>query len=193
MPKGNKKSLLESDLPVVTVTEEEGSIPFFLIDDTHGVYANQFGYDVVELKQCNRTVKGTDTEPEYIETFPKWDGIGYVSTFSAAIEFYLDIKERELNKRQVKTKDYKQLIKVQEEIREICLKAFDAKGENADVVSFAQLFDYKAKMLKEIDELKNMKLQLEKEFEQTMDYIKEKRKIVRSNTEPKKHRNKLEE
>ncbi|QHJ84995.1 MAG: hypothetical protein [Bacteriophage sp.] len=194
MSRGKKKqTLLDSDLPIKTIDEEEGLIPFFLIDDTHGVYAAQFSYQIVELQMKNRTVKSSDNKPEYIERYPCWSFLGDVGTFESAIDFYLSNKERELNARQVKNKDYKKLIETQYEIREIMQKAFDLKGQNADVLSFSELIDYKARMMKQIKDLNEQKKVVEQELNSLMEFIKDKRRIIVQNTEPKKHRVKLED
>ena len=194
MSRGKKKqTLLDSDLPIKTTDEEEGLIPFFLIDDTHGVYAAQFSYQIVELQMKNRTVKSSDNKPEYIERYPCWSFLGDVGTFESAIDFYLSNKERELNARQVKNKDYKKLIETQYEIREIMQKAFDLKGQNADVLSFSELIDYKARMIKQIKDLNEQKKVVEQELNSLMEFIKDKRRIIVQNTEPKKHRVKLED
>lgn len=188
-----RKSLLDSNLPVIESEIEEGNIPFFIIEENYGVACDQYCYSLVKRKKCNRTIKSTDKDGDYIESYYKWDGISYVSTFAATINSYVQQKERELNARLVKSKDYHALINIQNEIKDIVRKAFKASGPNKEIVTYSDLVDSKAELLRDLDELKSIKNQTVEAVDSLMELVKEKRSIILKNTEPKKHHLKLEE
>lgn len=189
-----RKSLLEStDLKIVETDIEEGTIPFFLIEDDYGVAADNNCYMLCERKKASRTIKNESGEPDHVETYFLWNSFKYLSTFKGTLECYLQIKSRKLNARKLKTTTYKDIIDNQNEIKNIIANALKSDGVNRDFVSFCDLVDKKKELLNDIQEVKNLKNQLIDEVDSLMNLVKEKRRIIITNTEPTKHRLKLEE
>jgi len=188
-----KKSLIEtSDLPIVEKEEEEGSIPYFIIDDEYGISCSDLCEILVKKRKASRTVS-EDNKPHHIETYWTWDNVCYPSNFSLALSCYCSKKELELKKRKlVKSKDYKDILNVQKEIKDIIYKCLDGNGINKEFLSFTSVYDERVKLEEEIKQLRDIKNKCLESVESLMDLIKEKRSIVIKNTEPKKHRTKLE-
>lgn len=195
MAKGfGRVSLTEStDLDVIETGIEEGCIPFFLIEENYGVSVDDLCYKLCERRKANRTIKDENGNPDHVETYFLWTAFKYLSSFKQSIECYCKIKERKLNARKVKNADYKELINTQNEIKRIVAKALKTDGVNKEFVSFCDLTDKKEELLREIEEVRALKKTLNDESESLINLIKEKRRIIISSTEPKKHRVKTEE
>ena len=122
MARGRKKVLEESELPIKVTKNEDGCIPFFLIEENYGIAVDSYCYKLCKRIVANRTIKDDDGKPSYIEQYFKWDSFKYCSSFESIMETYIECKDREL-----KSKDYKDIIKNQEEIKKILHKALDSK------------------------------------------------------------------
>ena len=184
---------METSLEKRDLGAEEGYIPFFLIEDDYGIAADEYCYMLCQRKKMNRTVKDENGNPAYVESYLYWRALKYSGTFQNAIECYVEIKERQLNARHVKNKDYQKVIDVYNEIREIVANAFSATGINQEFLSFGDLLSQKNKLLNEIDELSDIKYKVETAADDLLQIIKDKRKIIIGETEGKKHKMKLEE
>jgi hypothetical protein len=189
-----KKSLLEtSDLPIVTTDIEEGQIPYFIIDDEWGISCDERQEILVRKKIANRTIKNEQGNEDHIEQYIMWDSISYPHTFTNAIEIYVDKKGKSMKSKLSKSKDYNDLISIQNDIKSIISKALDFNSVNKDFLSITSVIDKRAKLEKELISLKEIKEQVETETEKLLELIKEKNKIIISATELKKHRTKKEE
>jgi len=194
MRRGKRNLLETTDLPIIETTIEEGTIPYFIIDDKYGIACDDKCEMICRKKKSNRTIKDEEGNPIYIETYYVWESFCYVGTFSECINRYLLIKDRDIKKeRLVKTKDYGKLIEIQNEIKCIVSKALDTNGVNSQFLSATSIIDDKAKLKEELDCVNSLKEDIEKEYKSFMEMIKDKRKIIIKNTEPTKHRTKKEE
>lgn len=193
MAKG-KKSLLETtDLPIIVTDIEEGQVPYFIIDDEWGISCDERQEILVRKKIASRTIKDENDNEDHVEQYFMWDSIAYVKTFTNAIEIYVDRKGKSEKTKLKKSKDYNDLIKIQNEIKSIIARSLDFNSINKDFLSITSILDERTKLEEELNMLKETKKQILQETEKLFDLIKQKRSIIISNTEPKKHKNTKEE
>lgn len=178
MPRGKKSIIDESNLPVINTDEETGTIPFFLIDETYGVACDQYGYMLCKKKSANKTIKDEEGNLDHIESYYTWTPFKYTGTFESIIKCYIEQKERGLNKRLVKQKDFKKLLEIREEIYSIVYKAFNTNGINKEFLSVSNLLDQKVELENEIKNVIELKNNLTKQCNELEKLIKEKRKII---------------
>lgn len=189
-----KKSLLETtDLPIITTDKEGGQIPYFIIDDEWGIACDERNEILVKKKIASRTIKNENGEEDHIEQYIMWEPIVYPDTFTKAIEIYADKKGKEKKSKLIKSKDYNDLISIQNEIKSTIASALDFKGVNKDFLSITSILDERTKLEEELKMLKETKEQVLSETDKLLQLVKEKRSIIISNTEPKKHRTPKEE
>jgi hypothetical protein len=189
-----KKSLLEtSNLPIVTTDIEEGQIPYFLIDDEWGIACDERNEILVHKRIANRTIKNEKGDEDHIEQYIMWDSISYPSTFSSAIESYVNKKGKTEKSKLKKSTNYNDLIKIQNEIKLTIEKSLEFNGVNSNFLSSMSIIDERAKLEEEIKKLRETKEMIIKETDLLMELVKQKRAIIISNTEPKKHRDVKEE
>jgi hypothetical protein len=193
MAKGRVSLLESTDLPVIETEIEEGTLPFFLIEDDYGIAADKYCYMLCERKKASRTIKNENGEPDHVETYFLWNSIKYLSSFKRTMECYIEINGRKMNARKIKNTTFKDIIDNQNEIKRIVSEALKTDGVNKEFVSFCDLADKKEELLKEIEEVRVLKKTLSDESEALLEFIKEKRRLIITNTEPKKHRVKTEE
>ena len=173
-----RKTLADTELPIKETDIEEGALPFFLIDDEYGIACDQYCYMLCKKKRANRTIKDEDGKPNHIESYWSWTPFKYTNTFQSIMETYVEQKERGLNKRIVKSKDFKQIIETYNTIHKIISNSLDVEGLNKSFLSVTSLLDQKEKLLQEISEVHELKEDLLKEYNELQALIKEKRKII---------------
>ena len=185
-----RKNLLENIEPEKIIDEgrEEGQIPFFVIDEEYGVAVNDLCYMVVCAKKRNKTVEGG-----FVEKLIFYEPVSYVSTFAQAIESYVSIKEKKLNRKLLKSKDLTEIKNNQEEIKMIIKKALSTNGINRKMFDTVELVQAKEDIIKDMDDLKKQKERMLRMFNELESLIKEKRRIIIKQTEPTKHKYKEEE
>lgn len=193
MPRGKKNLAESTDLKVVDSNEESGQIPYFLFDNEWGVACDERNEILVHKRIANRTIKGEDGKEDYIEQYLMWDSICYPSNFTSTLKCYIERSERKKKGKLTKSKDYNDLIKIQNDIKETISKCLDIDGINKDFLSITSILDERSLLEEQLKLLKQTKEDVENETESLMRLIKEKRSIIISNTEPKKHRTKKEE
>lgn len=192
MAKG-KKSLLETtDLPIIETDIEEGLIPYFLIEDEWGINCDERNEILVRKRIASRTIKDENDVEDHIEQYVVWEAETYSNTFTHTIECYISKKDREEKSKLIKSKDYKDLISIQNEIKSNISKALEFNGINKEFLSITSILDERAKIEEELKLLREAKKQIEIETDKLLQLIKEKRSIIISNTEQKKHRIKEE-
>lgn len=192
MAKG-KKSLLETtDLPIIETDIEEGLIPYFLIEDDWGINCDERNEILVRKRIASRTIKDENDVEDHIEQYVVWEAETYSNTFTHTIECYINKKNKEEKSKLIKSKDYKELISIQNEIKSNISKALDFNGINKEFLSITSILDERAKIEEELKLLRETKKQIEIETDKLLQLIKEKRSIIISNTEQKKHRIKKE-
>lgn len=186
MPRGKKSITDEAELKVIETENEEGTIPFFIIDDEFGIACDQYCYMLCRKKRANKTVKDENGQPTHIESYWMWTSYRYTNSFESIMNTYVSQKERDINKKLVKEKDFKNIIKTYQDIHEIIKNALDIEGLNKDFLSCSTLIDQRAELEGEIKRVKELKDKLAKECGELEDLIKEKRKIVIDNSTIKK-------
>lgn len=194
MAKGRAKQLLENtDLPLIETDDEEGTIPFFIIDDNYGIAVDNYCYQLCKKSKANKTVKGENGVPTHVESYYKWTSFKYTDSLKSMFDCYVKEKERELHSKLTKSREFRDLMKVQDEIKTIICTSLKPDGHNKEWLSTVELLDEKERLRSEIKELQNIKQSVIREADSLLDIIKEKRKIIIGETEPKKHRIKKEE
>lgn len=189
-----KKSLLETtNLPIITTDKEEGQIPYFIIDDEWGVSCDERQEILVYKKTSSRTIKDENGVETHVEQYYMWDSVAYTSSFTHAISIYVDKKGKEKKSKLIKSKGYNDLISIQNEIKSIITRALDFDSVNKDFLSITSILDERTKLEEELKMLKETKEQVLNETDKLLQLVKEKRSIIISNTESKKHRTQKEE
>ena len=169
---------------VIVTDKEEGAIPFFVIDDKYGVAVNQYSYMLVVRKDAYRTVT-SDNGEEYVEQFIKYEPIKWALAFKTIIELYVQMKEKDLYKGIVRTKDFKALIEIQTKILDQINSAFSVNSINQHVLDTCELIQSKEDLIEESKQLKDMQENLKREYDELMSLIKESRKIIIDNKKKK--------
>lgn len=182
-----RKTLADTELPIKETDIEEGTLPFFLIDDEYGIACDQYCYMLCKKKRANRTIKDEDGKPNHIESYWSWTPFKYTGTFQSIMETYVEQKERGLNKRIIKSKDFKEILETYNKIYKIISDALDIEGLNKSFMSVTSLLDQKEKLLQEISEVHELKEDLLKEYNELQILIKEKRKIIVDKHKPLKN------
>lgn len=174
-----KKSLVETtDLPIVETDNEEGSLPFFLIEDDYGIACDVNSYSLVQRKRSNKTVKDENGKEDHVEVYWKWDAFRWTNTMPSILHCYVKCKEKELNRKLSKEKDFKKVLANYQEIYNIIEKALSVEGENKRLLSASSIIDQTSELDAEIKTLRDRRLKLEKECNELEKLIKEKRKII---------------
>jgi hypothetical protein len=194
MAKG-KQSLAEQAKPedIIQTNEEVGSIPFFIIDDEYGVSGGYGDYSLVIKKQASRSGKEENGEdPNKVYVYYRWEELKYISTVEGVIETYAEVKERNLNKKLIKSKDLQDLINIRKEIKETIKKALVTQCLDSEINETCHLIDTIQYLKKQVEETKQGLQELNTLKEQSLAAIKEATKIIVDRDKPKKHKVKLE-
>lgn len=187
MPRGRKKVITEeTELPIIDTNDEAGNIPFFLIDEEFGISCDQYGYMLCRKKRANRTIKNEEGNDDHIETYWMWTAYKYTSTFESIMKCYVSQKERDLNKKLIKEKDFKAILENYKQIHQIIKNALSVEGLNKDFISMSSLIDQRKKLDDEIKDVETYKNSLKQKCDELQEAIKEARKIVVEKHKPKK-------
>ena len=187
MPRGRKKVIVEeTELPIIDTDDEAGNIPFFLIDEEFGISCDQYGYMLCRKKRANRTIKNEEGNDDHIETYWMWTAYKYTSTFESIMNCYVKQKERDLNKKLIKEKDFKAILEHYKQIHQIIKNALSVEGLNKDFISMSSLIDQRKKLEDEIKDVETYKNSLKQKCDELQEAIKEARKIVVEKHKPKK-------
>ena len=192
MPRGKRNLSETTNLPIIPTDKEEGQIPYFILDDEWGISCDERQEILVRKKSANRTIKDENGVETHIEQYCMWECIAYTNSFTHTISTYVDKKGKAKKSKLIKSKDYKDLIAIQNEIKSIIAKALDFNGINKEFLSITSILDERAKIEEELKLLRGTKELIEAETDKLLQLIKEKRTIIVSNTEPKKRRLKKE-
>lgn len=177
---------------IVDSNEEVGS-PNFMIDDTYAIMGNYGDYSLVERKVALRTGKFEDGENEgKVIRYIKWDTVqphSYGRTPFDILKNYADY---------INLKKFKQLNKSNnfDDVKQIYIDTQNTIKHALKSSQFTDDIRRQATLVNEIAELKSKLSEINKVFEEAdelRELIKSKRKIIITDTEPKKHRIKKEE
>jgi hypothetical protein len=190
-----KQTLAETVKPedIIATEEETGSIPFFIIDDEYAISGGYGDYALVIKKSASRQGKEENGEDKNkVYTYYKWNELKYLPTVEGVIETYAEVKERNLNKKLIKSKDLQDLIQIRLEIKDIIHKALSLKTMDNQTKEVCDLTDTIQKLKGTINETKADLKELRNLKNQTISEIKEARKIIVDRDKPVIHRVKLE-
>lgn len=190
-----KQSLIEITAPedIIETNEELGSIPFFDIDDKYAISGCYEDMALVIKKKASKTGKKENGEnPNKVYTYYRWDELKYDSRLSGVFNIYLKVKRLKAFKSQ-RTKDIKDLIKIEQDLADYIYKLLDVK-ENKQFKEICDLTDTVLYLKKEISEANKVLSEYKKLVKESELEFKEARKIIVENMpKPKKHKVKEEE
>lgn len=156
MPRGRKKATEVESLPVVVVSEEEGNIPFLVLEkDKYGIYADNYSYALVQRKEMNRTVKDEEGNPHHIEKYNSWVSIRWVGNYSLedALRMFRNHRVKELDATVIKAEDIDALIENRQRVEDLITKAVRRKSTAELVIENTSIHKELAVMQKTIDKL----------------------------------------
>lgn len=178
----------ENDIVDLTDVEELNA-PNILIDEEYGITGKYTDYAVVQRKIAHRTGKEEDGENEgKVIRYIKWDDINYSNTIFGCLTNYCTYVNLSKTKTLNKCKDFAKIELIYQSTKDTIDK----------FLSNYNMTDEQSELTKLLDNitLLNMKLEDAKKVfssvEELRELVKEKRKIVINDTEPKKHRVKEE-
>lgn len=179
MPRGRKKKVEETDLPIIETEDEIGTIPFFILEENkYGVYTDNISYSLVRRKKASKTIKNEDGIDDHIETYYKWESFKWTETFNNIINTYIEYKEKELDAKLVKEHSLDAINNNRNKVFAILQKAFSTIGNNKEVFEFCDLLDQKKKILKDLEEVEEMKERLKNTILEIEDMVKSKKKLI---------------
>ena len=190
MARKGKQSLAETvdDSEIIDSGEILGE-PNILIDDEYGISGGYRDYALVVKKIAHRTGKVEDGENEgKVIRYVKWEDVSYAGTIFDCLRSYQDITNLTKIKALKNCKDYLEIEKIYKETNAKInqfLKHQDMSKETKDALNLMDTINQLH------DELNKAK-EVIKDANDFKAWIKEKRQILISDTEPKKHRIKLE-
>lgn len=192
MPRGRKKATELNDLPTVITDNEEGTIPYFVLDNEWGVACDERQEMLVHKRLANKTIKNENGEEDHIEQYSMWDAVCYCNSFSHVIQRYYDRVGKLEKKKLIKSTNFDELTNIYNNINKTISDAFSSTGINKEFLSISSILDDKARLKEELLSLKETQEQVEKETDKLLQLIKDKTSIIISRTEPTKHRVKKE-
>jgi hypothetical protein len=190
MAKG-KQSLAETIDPskIVDTGEEGGDIPFFLIDNTYGVSADKYGFNLVERKKMTRAVKDDKGNITGGEIYYMWQFSKSANEFEDTLIAYAKLTERKLMSKLVKCQDFRELVKIRLQIQRTINNSFKIDGINKDLLSACNTIQGHEELKIKIEEVNKLADTAEETFNNFIEDVKEKRKIiVQEMPKEKKHR-----
>jgi hypothetical protein len=186
-----KQSLAELAAPedVIETNEVTGSIPFFLIDDEYGISAGYGDYSLVIKKKASRKGKEEDGEnKDKVYTYTNWVELKYVSTVEGIIETYATIKERNLNRKLIKSTNIQDIVKNKQEVKDKIYKALRVDIIDNQVKECCNLLDTSQFLKQQITEVKAVLTEYKKLIAEADHTFKEGKKIIVENMpKTKKH------
>jgi hypothetical protein len=195
MAKG-KQSLIETidQSKIIDTKEEAGDIPFWLIDENYGVSADKYGFNLVERKKMTRAVKNEKGDITSGEIYYMWQFCKSADSFEDGLIAYTKVTERKLMHQLVKCQDFRKLIAIRLQIQKTINNSFKLNGINSNLLDACNTIQGHEELKIKIDEVNKLANEAEEHFNNLIETIKEKRKIiVQEMPKEKKHRIKEEE
>lgn len=179
MPRGRRKKTEEIELPIIETNNEIGAIPFFILEENkYGVYTDKMSYSLVRRKKSSKTVKNDDGIDDHIETYYNWESFKWTRTFKDIIEAYIEHREKELDSTLTKEHDLDKINDNRNKIFPMLQRAFSTTGDNKKVFEFCDLIEQKDRVLKDLEEIKEMRNQLKNTIDEMENILKSKRKLI---------------
>ena len=190
MARKGKQSLADTvDESEIIESGEITSEPNIIIDDEWGIRGGYRDYALVTKKIAHRTGKYEDGENEgKVIRYEKWEDVLYCGTIFECLRSYQEVTNLSKIKALKNCKDYFEIEKIY-------------KSTNATINSFLKhqdMVEESKDIAKLLDTISQLQLELKRvhtilaEADELHEKIKEKRQILINDTEPKKHRVKLE-
>lgn len=190
-----KVSLVELTAPedIIETNDEMGSIPFFDIDDEYAISGCYADMALVIRKKASKTGKEENNEdPTKVYTYYRWDELKYDSKISGVLDIYLKVNR--LNKfKSQRTKDIKDLIKIEQDLSDYIHKLLDVK-ENEQFKQVCDLTDTVLYLKQQIADANKVLSEYKKLISDTeIEFKKGKQIIIEHMPKQKKHKIKEEE
>lgn len=184
--KGGIKSLAETvDESEIVDLGEEVNPPNILIDNDYGVSGKVGDYALVKKKICHRTGKAEDNEYEgKVIRYVSWEDVNYNSTIFGVFRNYLNVVSLSEIKKLNKCTEWQKIADIYNEILLTIRKCVNSTELPNSLKYNCDNYDNIQKLLTELNKVQDT---LDK-ADELMALIKEKRRIIVDNTEPKKHR-----
>ena len=177
----------------IIISNEEINIPNYLIDDDYGILIDEYNATLVERKITYRTGKESDGENEgkviqYISWMPVKTHI-YSRDIFGAIENYSKYVTCSKMKKLHKCTDFNAVKQIYLDTQSTIRNAMKSTQFSSDIVEHGTLINEIAELKSKLKAINDVLA----EADELREMVKEKRRIVIAETEPKKHRLKLEE
>ena len=177
----------------IIISNEEINIPNYLIDDEYGILIDEYNSTLVERKIAYRTGKESDGENEgkviqYISWTPVKTHIYGRTVFDAFDNYAKYVTGRKI-KELSKCTNFDSVKQIYLDTQSAIRKAMKSTKFTSDIVEHGTLIDEIAELKAKLKEVNDVLA----EADELRDLIKSKRRIIIGETEPKKHRVKLEE
>ena len=177
----------------IIISNEEINIPNYLIDDEYGILIDEYNSTLVERKIAHRTGKETDGENEgKVIQYIAWTPVKthtYGRNIFGALENYAKYVTGTKMKQLKKSTNFDEVKQIYLDTQSAIRKAMKSTQFSSDIVEHGTLIDEITELKAKLKEVNDVLA----EADELRDLIKSKRKIIMGETEPKKHRLKLEE
>ena len=190
MARGKKNLASEVDESEIIISDEVLNPPNILINDDFGISTGTCDYALVERKVAHRTGKEEDGKNcGKVIRYTRWDDVNYGRTPFKCLENYFEYANLTKTKQLKMEKDFNKIADIYKETQNEVVTFMRQLDLSKQTVETGTLMD-------EIYEMKDKLRQINKvleEADELHELIKDKRRIIINDTEPKKHRVKLEE
>ena len=177
----------------IIVSNEEVGAPNFMIDEYYAIQGGYGDMALVERKIKYRTGKAEDGENEgKVIQYIGWDTVSphsYGRTIFDILNNYAEYINLKKFKQLNKEKDFDEVKQIYLDTQSTIREALKSTELTSDIKTQATLIDEIAELKAKLKEVNDVLV----EANELRDLIKSKRKIIIAETEPKKHRLKLEE
>ena len=177
---------------IIKTDEEIGDIPFWLIDENYGVSVDKYGYSLVEKKEMTRGVKDDAGNIVGGETYYTWQFCKSASSFEDGLLAYTRVTERKLMSKLVKCQDFRMLVAIRLQIQKTINNSFKINGINSELLDACNTIQGHEDLKIKIAEVNKLADDTTEQFNDLIDTIKEKRKIIVQEM-PKEKKHKIKE
>jgi hypothetical protein len=181
MPRGKGKQSLKETLDpslIIKTDEEVGDIPFWLIDLNYGVSVDKYGFCLVERKEMTRSIKDESDNVTGGEIYYAWQFCKSADSFEDALLAYTRVTERKLMSKLVKCQDFKVLVAIRLQIQKTINNSFKLDGINSNLLDACETIQGHEELKIKLNEVNQMTDKVTDTYNEFIDFIKEKRKII---------------
>lgn len=184
MGKKGKESLVNTVNPEQIIYQEEdaGTTPFFLLKDKDGKYTYGVAVDKYQYKLCKLVQQGkSDKETGNVVAYKVWKPFKYGSTFEAVIRIYVAEVNKKMDNCLDKSTDFRDIINNRNRIEAFLTEALTSEV-NKELTGVSNLLEIKNNLIKEVNDLTELKSQAERAYGDFMSSIKEHQRRIAKNT-----------